>query len=1483
MGRNLKILIIIFSFTVLYGIYYWAIPAVINSVEKTEQIEQMILKETGFKVSVKNPSLKMGIIPSVWIRAEDFSILNDDGTKALSVNKPCINISIFPLLLKNLSIKYFSADNISASFVLDKDTKIKLGQYALEQQSNLPLRLIHIHGHLNSYNLNLMDKIQQKKINIDGKYLIIKEFTSDNRLNLSTIADITTGKKKASIKTDLDLKLPLNNLSDDADDISGHIANLDLADFSVYAKTLSKNKIKSLSGIVNFTANTVIKADKHKQLKTNLFISNLGIFNDDLKSSIQHKGKLEIKTDINTLKNGIDINEMKITGNGINAFVRGTVTGLNYRIPILDLKVTLNKSKAENIIQLLPGEPDLCPDINLLLLKKAGFWADATGNLDIKGKTDFPEVKGSILLSNAYMVKPIPNAEKAVIKLSFNGNNVDLDVNVPTSRTQYVTVKGPIELYKEKRGDLKITSTDNVDLKTAQIVLNPLHDILNFDIGPVPIMDIKGRGGINLHVIGSRQNPHGWGQFKFNNATVSFLDIHNMVMKNGSGTLDFDNQNTVFQTNSASLHGKPVSVSGTCSLTGVLDFNVNANRQDLGNLLKIIKTSPMLADIQKLTEKLEAGSGTANLKLNLTGKVNDPKDIVFNKNLFAKGTVQLLSNTIKIKDVPSEITKVSGIVNFNNLDTDINIKSNIKNSQIKITGNMNEKTGDLKIVSDMFNIGDAISTLPKNLKIPYKADLATINTSFNARYKGSLQNIDPDNISVKGKIYSNKGAKSTIITDNSPFELYKSAFKLTSVKGTFKKSPYNISLNISDIFNKSRVVNGNCQINSLDLNLINDDALKFLLPPQSAKELKSIDFTNGKINLTAHVRNNNLSAYTQLDDVSMFYEPKNLKLTVNSGNIILRNDILQLNKINAKLGQMPVFADGKISSIFKKPNLNLYINAKPTQEFLDQFFNNNALYPVKLKGDSILTSKITGTANNLNAKSVFNMAENSTLYYMGASIGDVENPVKITVDSTYSPDRIKLNNFQYDKIISSQNNKPYVKPQLNASGAISMLPGNNVRFNNFKIKTQTPTDAKIFNIIFRKPFMKQGVFTSDLVLNGTSLNPKIIGTLNITSIDIPFFDSTIRDINLNFEHDKITAASRGTVLTNDVYIDAVIKNELIPPYILQDLKVKLADLNINKITDTMRDIEADATRNPIITSQSTQNFDISQLIIQKAIITADKIKVKNIKADNFKADLSLDREGLLNIKNFKFDIAEGNVLGHFTHNLKNHKTNLNINLDRANALIMSEALFDLKGQVYGLVNGNFNLNCTGDSQENCFKTLSGEGSFKIADGRMPKLGSLEYLLKAGNLLKGGFTGLSINSLIDLVTPLKTGNFESISGHIHLTDGTADDINIYSSGHDLNMYMTGSYNVVSSIADMKIYGSLSKNITTVFGKIKNASLNTLFNTIPGINDSTEKLLLQEDIAKIPNIKDATDIYRIFAVDINGDINGVDYVRSFQWVK
>lgn len=323
------------------------------------------------------------------VKADKFDILNNDNSSAFCIENPYINIRLLPLILKDLDIKYFSANNATINLLFDKDSKLKLGQYLLDTQIKSPLKLKHASIDIDGYNINLDDKIQNKKIFLNGKYLTVNNFTADKHVNFSTIANLTTGKKKASLNADIDLKLPINKISDDQLDISANIVNLDLSDFSIYAKALSKNKIKSISGLINFTAKTNVKPDNHKQIKTNLYINDIGIFKDDITTSIYHKGKLTIKTDINTIKNGIDINEMKISGDGIKAFTTGQITKLNSKLPHLDLKVTINKSKAEKIISLLPGDEKLCPDINLLLLKKTGFWGDVAGNLEIKGKQIF--------------------------------------------------------------------------------------------------------------------------------------------------------------------------------------------------------------------------------------------------------------------------------------------------------------------------------------------------------------------------------------------------------------------------------------------------------------------------------------------------------------------------------------------------------------------------------------------------------------------------------------------------------------------------------------------------------------------------------------------------------------------------------------------------------------------------------------------------------------------------------------------------------------------------------------------------------------------------------------------------------------------------------------------------------------------------------------------------------------------------------------
>ena len=1472
MDKIRKSLIIITVLTLFYGLYYWGIPALINIESRMPVIERKLQEKTGYKLSVADPYIKMGHTPAIWFMAEDISFINDDGTNALNLQHSAVKIHLLPLLAGKIHIGNFSSDKIEANLFYTKNSELKLGQYVLKMPSKSNMTLTKAFIRLGNYKINLKDLKQNKTILLDGSYLTVDEFKNNKKIKLSTFANLYVDKKASELMVDVDIKLPLNKISEDQFKIKGRITNLNLADFSEYAKAISNNKIEALSGIINFIADTNSKPDKHKNIFTQLSVDNLGIIQKENARSIYCSNEITLRTDIDTIKNGINIRNMKIFSKGIDLNVNGRVTKLDSKMPYLNMNVAINKSRTENFIPLMPGEENLIEEVNFYALKKNPFYGDITGNLNIKGKADSADVTGKILVTEGYLNKPLPNnTPKAIIKLTFNGQKMAMDVKVPASLTETVLVKGDVELYNTKNADLSIKSTPNIDLKTAQTVLNPLHEILKFDLGPVPIMDIKGIGNIDLHVIGTRKNPHAWGVFNFQNTTASFLDIHNMVLKNGSGKLVFNDQNTAFDTSTATLNGKPIKVNGTCTLKGVLNFNIEAKQQELGQLIKVIKTSPMLVDIQKLIKPIDTAKGNADININLTGTVIDVNDVVFNKNIFAKGSINLFSNTITSQGMP--LSNISGKIDFNNLDTNINLTSNLAESKIKINGTLNDKNANIKVISDKFVLKDGLKLL--NLNLPYNDDIGNIHTSFYANYTGAMDKIQVDKLDIHGKIYALKGNNLTL--GNTNFELRNSNLKISTIKGSIKGNPFSLNLNASKFLSDKQSINGNFNFPKFNLANINELAKYF--------NINNIDNLKGTIDLHGYIKNNNIYADGILDNIGCTYS--NIKMNIMSGKIQLKKDLLVLNNINSLFGEMPVFANGKIYNIEKNPVLNLYINAKPTQEFIEQFFNNRSVYPLKLKGDINFASTITGPLNAIKNKTEIKLAENASLYYMGATLGSTSpvetqdsNAVNISVDNIIYPSGIKINNFRYDQLIPSQNNKIYTKTQLTASGNIGFLDNNDIKFNNFKVKTQQPTDAKIFNILFRKPLMKQGIFTSDLTINGTASMPLLLGKLNITSIDMPLFDATIKDIDLDFKKDFIYLSSKGSVLTNNLNISAIIKNKPAPPYTIEDIKVNLETLDLNKIIATFQEYEAENSRNPAANVNS-QIPNIKQVIIKKAEILAKNIKIKNLNATDFTSTMSLNDKHIFKVDDFKFIMAEGTVTGQVKYDFNNNFVNVITDIKDANAQIISETLFDLKGQVFGTITGKTDLSCNGQSHDACFSTLGGYTEFNVTDGKMPKLGSLEYLLKAGNLIKGGLTGLSINGIIDLITPYKTGNFDSINGHIHIANGIADDIQIFSSGKVLNMYMKGSYNFTNLMADMQIFGALTKNFSTMFGKISNASLNTLFNTIPGINVSEAPSVITDDIKKIPNTENNTA--RMFAVDIYGDINGDDYVRSFKWLK
>lgn len=1312
MRIRLKSLLFIFLLVLLYAGYYWGIPAVLDIQHKIPVIQSAVKKELGIDIDLKKPSLKMGLIPSVWFDASYVGVVDKKSPPFLIIN-PRFKVHLLPLLLGKIQVAYFSCDKINADLRIDKHYRLYVGNHLILRSSNSKISIEDSKMDIESYEIKLKDETQNKDILLKGDYLNLEKYNLKKYIKLSINSRLKINNHFSVINTDVDFKLPLKKGFDTNEIVfDGTITNLNLADLSPYIRKISNNKVQQTSGILNIEANTKVLNRRTSRITTQMVVENFSIVENDKQTAVNFKDKLNINLISDISKNVLKIKDCKILSGNINANIIGKINKISSKTPLVDLSVIVNKSRVEDFISLIPARNYKNVCINLVALKKYGYYSDVQGKISINGKADKPDITGEFLLTNGYITKPL-DIPKATAKLDFLGKKVYIDALVPTSNEEKVTVKGYVDLYDGNLAVLDISSTPDIDLQTTESILNPLHEIFYFDLGPLPAMKLDGQGNIKLKIGGTKADPHLFGVFNFKNTTGSFNDV-NLVLKNADGSLIFKNKDTHFITKKAFIDTKAVKIDGKCSLSGNLDYNITANGQNLDFLINNLRTSPLFSNLKKSKYPIKYIDGKSNININLKGQARDIKEFIIGKTITASGNIKLLGNNVCFSSFEMPIKNLYGNIKFKNNDADFDLHSTVDKSTFYIKGKMKNSVLNLKV---------------------------------------------------------------------------------------------------------------------------------------------------------------------KLDEIAFVYS--NIPVKIYSGSIELNDNKLTLYKVNGVLDSMPVLADGLITDIFKNPDFNLYINSKPTQKFIDNYINKNAIYPLKIKGDIGYTTRIRGPENLLNARTEINLGKDSNIYYMGSTVGDVNNPIRIFLDTNISKNSVYVNNFQYDKLITSQNNKELISPQLNAKGQINFNK-KDINFNNLKVKTQNPTDAKVFNILFKKSMVKQGLFNSDIVINGSITSPKLLGSLDFTGIDIPLLDTTIKDVSLDFQNNNIDIKSKGEIFSNKVIFFSNMENRLTPPYILSNVDIHLGNLDVNQIAKSINKLEIENNMHKI--SDKKQNVDITNLIIKNGKLKADSVFVKNLFAKDLTAGFSLNDKLLFSLDNFKFDVADGTVNGDFKYNLLNSKSALDLNVDKVNANSAAEALFDLSDQIFGSLTGKVNLTCNCKTHKTCMDTLSGTGGFRVVGGKMPKLGSLEYLLKGANLIKSGVTGITLNSVIDLLTPLKTGLFENINGNFSINSGVADDIQVFSKGKDLSLFLTGTYNFSTFVADMKIFGRLSKKISNILGPVGNTSLNTLFNAIPGLNlEETDKTAFINNLNKIPGFELNDKTYRIFSAEIYGDINGENYVQSFKWIE
>ncbi len=1443
MTKASKHIIIILSF---YAFWILGIPFIFS--KTLPQVCENISQNSDYIIEINKPQLFLSLLPTAKFKAENITLQSKTSEDLTQIANFEVSLRLLPLLSGRVHINKIYASDVSINsllnkeFELDKDVLSKLRKTKIRcNEINLKKMFVNIHEpELNVPAVYTARDIYYKKNSQALKFYLESELKVQDNLS-SAYVDLYLPKNNDITKSIVDIKFD----------------NFDVAPLGDYLRQYLPEGVVQIKGVVD------VKIDK-QNLSASL--KNFAILMKDSAKSIIFPAELDVLSQFGITSSKISFEKFELVSNNIKASLNGFVSNyMDSSRAFINLNVRLNNSRVEDIVNLLP--PIIVEEFNVYKLKHYKFYGDAIGNFSVKGGLAEPEINGEVFINNGVLIKPIKNAKGATIKLDFTGKYVNFDVNVPAGGAERVWVKGGVELYNVKYADMHIWSTKKVNLETAEEKIIPIHEILNFIIGPVPIMDIKGDGNIDIIVKGNRKNPHVWGVLNVNNVKTFFNEVPDLVLTNANAVLTFDDQRAVFKTKQGLVDGKPIAINGNCNLYGKFDFDVSSASQNIGYLLNAIQTSTMIEEVKTMIPKLDIAEGTSNLKLKVFGSIVNIEDIQFNRNLFSKGEIELLGNTFGMQDV--RITDTKGKVSFDGMNGQADVTGFIGKSELSANAGVKNSIADVNIAIPHLNINDILP-----LEGDLKSDFGSLFLDVAASYKGKVDVVEYDKVNFAAKILGTAPGNKLKIS-NGLITLKNNKLAVSGVNGRFENSgsTFDIDITADDISNAPKT-NGVLRLKNFDMALLN----MFGKYPFVPEEVKNFKFESGNVNLDCRIRNNKVEASSDLGGILFTYTPLELPIKIVNGSFMIRNNSLRLIKLNLLADNMPLLLDGIVNNIFDKKNFDIYVNSKPKQEFIDKYINKNQIYPVKIKGDIVYTLRLKGIKDDFDVKADVNMAPDSSIYHLGATVGDIENAIVLNLDTRILQNNIlKIKEFSYDKIISSLGSRNTRLNMLKARGGIEVYRDDLV-FHDLYIKTQNPTDARIFNIIFRKPNIKQGQFTSDLRFNGKLSNPRLIGDFHIFETNIPFFDTTMKNITFKFKDKTIDLTSKGEILNNDVAVNAVLKNKLSAPYYVEKAEIYTKVLDLNYLIEKMKLSQLEEGQS----YESLEGIDLASIIVNDMNLNADSIHLRNIIAKDFNADISVNEKNVLNVKDFKFNIANGVLNGRFNYNFKNNSTALSLKAKDIDANDLAFALFDLNNQIYGELTGDIKLSCSGESFENCMKTLNGKTTFNVKDGNMPKLGSLEYLLKAGNLLKGGLTSISINGVIDIITPLKTGDFSNIYGLINIKDGIAEDIEISTRGKDLSLFITGKYNFGSEEADMEVLGLLSRKISTMFGPIGNLSLNTLFNAIPGVDLSKNTKVL-ENINRIPGIELSSKAYRKFIAEIKGNINGDNYVTSFKWIN
>lgn len=640
----------------------------------------------------------------------------------------------------------------------------------------------------------------------------------------------------------------------------------------------------------------------------------------------------------------------------------------------------------------------------------------------------------------------------------------------------------------------------------------------------------------------------------------------------------------------------------------------------------------------------------------------------------------------------------------------------------------------------------------------------------------------------------------------------------------------------------------------------------------------------GDFDFNIKLNKNDMNGVVNLNNLALKLVPlSDMPLTLTQGKALISSNDIQFKDIQGFHGKQKsnrISIEGIIKDYVKSCDTDVTIKTVATNEFARDYLSKITGVPLTIIGDAGTIINVKSIYNKIDVMWASKLAKGEDILVDGASLSPTGYDRAVKADMHFENNILNIKDINYyiaQEIVKGSNVKPVLtlKGNVDCSNPIPVV-------KDFGFNIPKPLPSEFLNVLVGQKLFKGGKFSGEMTVLNYGEYPKIKGNMKAEDIRIPSQRIKLKSGELFTDKDTIHLTADGRYKRSNFDFKGDIANGIKYPIVIKDVNFGMDKIDIEKLLASFNQQNTSAVQQApaAVTNDEDEDddavgFDVNNLIIERCIFRLQEGKYKDINFGNLAANLTLNKDNVLELNSNRFDIAEGISSVKVHCDLKKHLYNLRLGIKDVNSDLMSTTLLNLPREISGKASGLIELN-TDDSLK-----LNGTIKFLVKDGQIQKIGLVEYVMKFAALFRNPLVMISPSTIGDIVN-IPEGKFETISGEIFLKNNVAELLKIKSASPHLSSYIVGRYNIENSDAILRIYTKFSNKNKGFAGALRNFSLNSLANRIP-LSSRNDAQYYAAELENIPPIDADEKDCQIFLTKVDGDVEHNNFLSSLKKIK